>query len=94
MTDNKLDKLIEEYGRANVKFFQPSTDGLFKQGEKIHKAKQAILDYVEKEKEEALKPIRDVWEKYKDDATLFDHYYKDSAAFDLWQAIKTALGEK
>ncbi len=47
MTDNKLDDLITEYGITVAKLITKAPL------ENVHKAKQAILDYVEAEKQKS-----------------------------------------
>lgn len=73
MTDNKLEKLIEEYG--SCKYTQSSASSLMNSGFpsatkdvrkseiQADKAKKAILDYVEKEKQKAADNVRDAFVK-------------------------------
>lgn len=65
MTDNKLHELIEEYGHLRGVDRGTCHDILTNEQENelnnlTDKAKQAILDCVEGDKEEALKPVREV----------------------------------
>lgn len=83
MTDNKLGALIEEYGDLMESSKERGMDEVM--GEMIKDAKQAILDYVEAEKQDAIKAIKEVYEKYKN----WKQSYEKTCCFDLWQAIIT-----
>lgn len=96
MTDTKLDKLIDEYA------FQVLDKGGLCTNDidiDIFAARKAIIDYVDADYNEALreghndgyqdalKPIREVYEAYKHN----DGVYFNNVCSPLWQAIKSAL---
>lgn len=100
MSDEKLNKLIEEYAQTRIWYDDEYCDDVT--GE-CAKSKQAILDYVGKgrlsrliacAKQEATVHIKEIWEKYEDRPAMRDGSIEThSGVFikDIWQAISKTM---